>query len=90
MQVRHQPPQSSCFIIAQLHFFPTAAETIMSSGSVGRNYENRDPMVDTGHHRFSTSAKKATQTPPKRKDFTSPSKINLSEEEIRCVFEDIY
>ena len=52
-----------------------AAETIMSSGSVGRSYVSHDEMVDNGHHRFSTSAKKATSTPPKRKDFMSPSKL---------------
>ena len=47
----------------------------MSSGSVGRSYVSHDEMVDNGHHRFSTSAKKATSTPPKRKDFMSPSKL---------------
>ena len=47
----------------------------MSSGNVSRSYVTHDEVVDNGHHRFSTSAKKATSTPPKRKDFMSPSKF---------------
>ena len=49
----------------------------MFSGNVSRSHGNYDEVADSGHHRFSTSAKKATSTPPKRKDFMSPSKFRF-------------
>ena len=50
-----------------------AAESIMSGGTVGNHQPGTDHHSDSSRHRFSTSAKKATSTPPKRKDFMSPS-----------------
>ncbi|XP_052279613.1 3'-5' RNA helicase YTHDC2-like isoform X2 [Dreissena polymorpha] len=50
---------------------PAAAESIMSGGGRGQGSVH-EVQGDMSRHRFSTSAKKATSTPPKRKDFMSP------------------
>lgn len=46
----------------------------MSGGYGGQGKGGPHPeSSDNTRHRFSTSAKKASSTPPKRKDFLSPS-----------------
>ncbi|XP_052792916.1 3'-5' RNA helicase YTHDC2-like isoform X2 [Mya arenaria] len=54
---------------------PAAAESILT-GSCRGDGMSHDPSMDSVRHRFSTSAKKATSTPPKRKDFMSPKLIH--------------
>ncbi|KAL4228088.1 3'-5' RNA helicase ythdc2 [Mactra antiquata] len=51
---------------------PMSAESIMSGSYNGRGNKYHEDIEDSTKHRFSTSAKKATSTPPKRKDFMSP------------------
>ncbi|KAH3837735.1 hypothetical protein DPMN_111136 [Dreissena polymorpha] len=48
----------------------------MSGGGRGQGSVH-EVQGDMSRHRFSTSAKKATSTPPKRKDFMSPSEWNV-------------
>ena len=54
-----------------------AAESIMSSGSVGNFQTSTEECMDASRQRFSTSAKKATSSPQKQREFMSPSELYL-------------
>ncbi|XP_045156414.2 3'-5' RNA helicase YTHDC2-like [Mercenaria mercenaria] len=56
---------------------PMSAESIMSGGYAGHGQSTQHESSDNTWHRFSTSAKKASGTPTKRRDFMSP-KMNKS------------
>lgn len=60
---------------------PMSAECIMSSGhGGGRGLAVHEEGMGNSRHRFSTSAKKATSTPPKRKDFLSPNIVKSEDD----------
>ncbi|XP_060581690.1 3'-5' RNA helicase YTHDC2-like [Ruditapes philippinarum] len=56
---------------------PMSAESIMSGSYGGHGQSSQYDSSENTRHRFSTSAKKASGTPTKRRDFLSP-KINKS------------